>query len=105
LTAPNPTNSAHLSGWRTLAWLSGGIGENPADRFFIDICALQVSSISQLALLRVSVFIPLKPTSSSRRVPVEEVSEPLDQRMGSDLRSPRDLEERSSAMERPYAFL
>src|SRR5208282_745859 len=46
--------------------------------------------------------MPLKPTSSSHRVPVEEVSEALDQRTGSDLRSPRDLEVRSSAMERPH---
>src|SRR5208282_5896374 len=45
--------------------------------------------------------MPLKPTSSSHRVPVEEVSEALDQRTGSDLRSPRDLEGRSSARERP----
>jgi hypothetical protein len=32
------------------------------------------------------ILMPLKPTSSSHRVPVEEVSEALDQRMGSDLR-------------------
>src|SRR5580704_17678092 len=42
-----------------------------------------------------------KPTSSSHRVPVEEVSEALRPRTGSDLRSTRDLEGRSSAMERP----
>src|SRR5271170_7887342 len=47
------------------------------------------------------ILMPLKPTSSSHRVPVEEVSEALDQRTGSDLRSPRDLEGRSSAIERP----
>src|ERR1700723_2833581 len=50
------------------------------------------------------------PTSSSPGVPAEEVSGALDPRMGSDLRSTRDLEGRSSAMERlrsrrrpPYA--
>src|ERR1700733_5945246 len=50
------------------------------------------------------------PTSSSPGVLAEEVSGALDPRMGSDLRSTRDLEERSSAMERlrsrrrpPYA--
>jgi len=32
------------------------------------------------------ILMPLKPTSSSHRVPVEEVSEALHQRMGSDLR-------------------
>src|SRR5271165_1642088 len=48
------------------------------------------------------ILMPLKPTSSSHRVPVEEVSEALHQRMGSDLRSTRDLEGRSSAMERPH---
>src|SRR5580692_845125 len=41
-------------------------------------------------------------TSSSRRVPVEEVSEALHPRTDSDLRSPRDLEGRSSSMERPH---
>src|SRR5580658_5428611 len=45
--------------------------------------------------------MPLKPTSSSHRVPTEEVSEGLRPRTGSDLRSTRDLEERSSSMERP----
>src|SRR3984885_10910673 len=42
------------------------------------------------------------PDFFSRRVPVEEVSEPLRPRTGSDLRSTRDLEERSSSMERPH---
>src|SRR5580700_1194805 len=46
--------------------------------------------------------MPLKPTSSSHRVPTEEVSEGLRPRTGSDLRSTRDLEERSSAMGRPH---
>src|SRR2546429_7306103 len=46
--------------------------------------------------------MPLKPTSSSHRVPAEEVSEALRPRTGSDLRSTRDLEERSSSMERPH---
>src|SRR5580692_12944441 len=41
-------------------------------------------------------------TSSSRRVPAEEVSEALHQRTDSDLRSARDLEGRSSSMERPH---
>src|ERR1700722_4244255 len=36
--------------------------------------------------LRPPILMPLKPTSSSPRVPVEEGSEALDQRMGSDLR-------------------
>src|SRR5271154_1000039 len=45
--------------------------------------------------------MPLKPTSSSARAPVEEVSEALRPRTGSDLRSTRDLEGRSSSMERP----
>src|SRR5580698_6135299 len=40
--------------------------------------------------------------SSSCRAPVEEVSEALHQRKGSDLRSARDLEGRSSPMERPH---
>src|SRR5271155_156871 len=48
------------------------------------------------------ILMPLKPTSSSHRVPVEEVSEALHQRMGSDLRSPRDLEGHSSSMERAH---
>src|SRR5580698_2553811 len=38
------------------------------------------------------ILMPLKPTSSSYRVPVEEVPEALDQRTGSGLRSARDLE-------------
>ena len=38
----------------------------------------------------------------SRRVPVEEVSEALRPRTGSDLRSTRDLEGRSSSMERAH---
>src|ERR1700722_18033297 len=42
------------------------------------------------------ILMPLKPTSSSHRVPAEEVSEALHQRTGSDLRSPHDLEEHSS---------
>src|ERR1700722_11182245 len=46
--------------------------------------------------------MPLKPTSSSHRVPTEEVSEGLRPRTGSDLRSTRDLEERSSSMQRPH---
>src|SRR5271169_5715568 len=46
--------------------------------------------------------MPLKPTSSSHRVPVEEVSEALRPRTGSDLRSTRDLEAHSSPMERPH---
>src|SRR5580692_9248491 len=46
--------------------------------------------------------MPLKPTSSSHRVPTEEVSEGLRPRTGSDLRSTRDLEERSSSMERQH---
>src|SRR3984957_14304860 len=48
------------------------------------------------------ILMPLKPTSSSPRVLVEEVSEALDQRTVSGLRSTRDLEGRSSAMERPH---
>src|SRR5271169_4968676 len=48
------------------------------------------------------ILMPLKPTSSSDRVPVEEGSEALDQKTGSDLRSARDLEGRSSAKERPH---
>ena len=40
----------------------------------------------------VEILMPPKPTFSSHRVPVEEVSEALDQRTGSDLRSARDLE-------------
>src|ERR1700730_1130621 len=48
------------------------------------------------------ILMPLKPTSSSHRVPVEEVSEALHQRTGSDLRSTRDLEGRSSSRERPH---
>src|ERR1700733_4957891 len=50
------------------------------------------------------------PDFFSRRVPVEEVSEALRPRTGSDLRSTRDLEGRSSSTERaqsrhrpPYA--
>src|ERR1700727_1705841 len=39
------------------------------------------------------------PDFFSRRVPVEEVSEALRPRTGSDLRSTRDLEGRSSSME------
>src|SRR5271154_5214661 len=46
--------------------------------------------------------MPLKPTSSSARAPVEEVSEALRPRTCSDLRSTRDLEGRSSSMERPH---
>src|SRR5271169_4819313 len=46
--------------------------------------------------------MPLKPTSSSHRVPAEEVSEALRPKTGSDLRSARDLEGRSSSMERPH---
>src|ERR1700733_5718175 len=42
------------------------------------------------------------PDFFSRRVPVEEVSEALRPRTGSDLRSTRDLEGRSSSMERPH---
>src|ERR1700732_4432630 len=42
------------------------------------------------------------PHFSSRRVPVAEVSEALRRRTGSDLRSVRDLEGRSSSMERPH---
>src|SRR5271167_2684721 len=56
------------------------------------------------------ILMPLKPTSSSHRVPAEEVSEALHQRTGSDLRSARDPEGHSSTMERarlrhrpPYA--
>src|ERR1700722_2896355 len=48
------------------------------------------------------ILMQLKPTSSSHRVPVEEVSEALDQRMGSDLRSARDLERHSSSMGREH---
>src|SRR5580658_10481247 len=48
------------------------------------------------------ILMPLKPTSSSRRVRVEEVSEALDRRMGSGLRSARDPEGRSSTMERAH---
>src|ERR1700684_4133487 len=44
----------------------------------------------------------LKPTSSSHRVPVEEVSEALRPRTGSDLRSTRDPGGRSSSMERAH---
>src|SRR6202020_3270584 len=44
----------------------------------------------------------LTPTLSSDRVPAEEVSEELDQRTGSDLRSARDLERHSSTMERAH---
>src|SRR5580698_9805411 len=40
--------------------------------------------------------------SSSCRAPVEEVSEALHRRKGSDLRSARDLEGRSSPMEGPH---
>src|SRR5580700_2447765 len=40
--------------------------------------------------------------SSWRRVPVEEVSQALHQRTDSDLRSPRDLEGRSSSKARPH---
>src|ERR1700690_2987406 len=40
--------------------------------------------------------------SSSHRVPVEEGSEALDQRTGSDRRSARDLERHSSSMERAH---
>src|SRR6202142_2071283 len=46
--------------------------------------------------------MPLKPTSSSRRVPAEEASEALGPRTGSDLRSTRDLERHSSSMERAH---
>src|SRR3984885_15718847 len=48
------------------------------------------------------ILMPLKPTSSSHRVPVEEGSEALDQRTGSDLRSARDLERHSWSMERAH---
>src|ERR1700684_1313685 len=48
------------------------------------------------------ILMPLKPTPSSDRVPVEEGSEALDQRTGSDLRSVRDLERHSSSMERAH---
>src|ERR1700721_4376612 len=46
--------------------------------------------------------MPPRATSSSHRVPLEEVSEALHQRTDSDLRSTRDLEGRSSSMERPH---
>src|SRR5579863_6231255 len=46
--------------------------------------------------------MPLKATSSSHQVPVEEGSEVLDRRTGSDLRSARDLERHSSSMERAH---
>src|ERR1700733_3151570 len=49
-----------------------------------------------------SILMPLKPTSSSHRAPVEEVSEARNQRTGSDLRSPRDLERGSSSRERAH---
>src|SRR5580692_9674226 len=48
------------------------------------------------------IFTPLKPPSSSHRVPVEEGSEALRQRMDSDLRSARDLAGHSSTMERAH---
>src|SRR5580704_7905298 len=48
------------------------------------------------------ILMPLKPTSSSHRVPGEEVSEALHQRTDSDLRSARDLERHSSTMERAH---
>src|SRR5580700_3160893 len=48
------------------------------------------------------ILMPLKPTSSSRRARVEEVSEALDRRTGSGLRSALDLEGRSWTMERAH---
>src|SRR5205823_8161465 len=45
---------------------------------------------------------PKRLASSSPRVPVEEGSEALDQRTGSDLRSTPDLEGRSSSKPRPH---
>src|SRR5580704_1611826 len=48
------------------------------------------------------ILMLLKPTSSFHRVPGEEVSEALDQRTGSDLRSARDPEGRSSSKDRAH---
>src|ERR1700722_6957116 len=48
------------------------------------------------------IFMPLKSSPSSDRVPVEEVSEALHQRTDSDLRSAHDLEGRSSTRERAH---
>src|ERR1700733_11568007 len=45
---------------------------------------------------------PMRLTSSWHRVPVEEVAQALHQRTDSDLRSTRDLEGRSSSMERRH---